>query len=125
MAHDIPTTDRQRALAINHVASILNATGHWVEPETCDAIVTAVLDAHATPASTSQPEAGEPVVAYRNPNNRRVLLCRTHGQQWAGVVPVTSSDLPEGGICTFGRLSSYECGRDVLADDADQPGADQ
>ncbi|MFD7964061.1 hypothetical protein ACFV5J_24990 [Streptomyces zaomyceticus] len=54
------------------------------------------------------------IVAYRDPNNPRVLLCRQHGEQWQGVVPVTSNDLPDGGICTFGRLSSHECGRDVL-----------
>ncbi|MEV1097466.1 hypothetical protein AB0I87_18590 [Streptomyces sp. NPDC049952] len=55
-----------------------------------------------------------PIVAYRDPNNPRVLLCREHGEQWQGVVPVTSEDLPDGGICTFGRLSSLTCGRDVL-----------
>lgn len=53
------------------------------------------------------------IVAYRDPNNPRVLLCRQHGERWQGVVPVASDDLPDGGICTFGRLSSYECGRDV------------
>lgn len=55
-----------------------------------------------------------PVIAYRDSANPRVLLCRVHGENWFGVVPVTANDLPDGGICTFGRLSSYECGRDVL-----------
>ena len=59
-------------------------------------------------------------MAYRDPNNPRVLLCREHGKQWHGVVPVTSEDLPDGGICTFGRLSSLTCGRDVLAAPAEE-----
>lgn len=59
-----------------------------------------------------------PVVAYRDPRNPRVLLCRDHGRKWHGVVPLTADDLPDGGICVFGRLSSFECGRDVLADEA-------
>lgn len=68
-----------------------------------------------------QPETETPVsdadriVAYRDPRNPRVLLCREHGERWQGVYPVTSEDLPDGGICTFGRLSSLTCDRDVLA----------
>ncbi|MFG2670826.1 hypothetical protein [Streptomyces sp. NPDC048445] len=68
--------------------------------------------------ATDQPDTeteAATVVAYRDPRNSRVLLCREHGEQWQGVVPVTSEDLPDGGICTFGRLSSLTCGRDVLA----------
>ncbi|MFE5967107.1 hypothetical protein [Streptomyces sp. NPDC056463] len=57
----------------------------------------------------------QPVVAYRDPNNPRVLLCRQHGQSWHAITPLTAEDLPDGGVCTFGRLSSNECGRDVLA----------
>lgn len=45
MADTTPNAERQRALARNHVSSILNAADHWAEPETCDAIVTAVLAA--------------------------------------------------------------------------------
>ncbi|WP_329307479.1 hypothetical protein OG322_36015 [Streptomyces sp. NBC_01260] len=63
-----------------------------------------------TPASTED----APVAAYREPHNPRVLLCREHGEQWRGLVPVTSDDLPDGGTCTFGQLSSLTCGRDVL-----------
>lgn len=58
----------------------------------------------------------QPVVAYRT-GNPRILLCRYHGKKWFGVVPVTAEELLEGGICTFGRLSSLECGRDVLIAD--------
>lgn len=57
----------------------------------------------------------QPVVGYRDPNNPRVLLCRQHGQSGHAIIPVTAEDLPDGGVCTFGRLSSNECGRDVLA----------
>ncbi|MFJ7990352.1 hypothetical protein [Streptomyces sp. NPDC096351] len=46
------TTEQQRALAANHVATILNNADLWAEPETCDAIVTAVLKAHAAPSAT-------------------------------------------------------------------------
>ena len=65
--------------------------------------------------ATGQPDTEQPVVAYRDPNNPRVLLCRQHGQSWHAITPATAEDLPDGGICTFGRLSSNECGRDVLA----------
>ncbi|MFD9757982.1 hypothetical protein [[Kitasatospora] papulosa] len=75
-----------------------------------------VADGVAAEAQQPAPAETEtaPIVAYRDPNNPRVLLCREHGEQWQGVVPVTSEDLPDGGICTFGRLSSLTCGRDVL-----------
>jgi hypothetical protein len=55
------------------------------------------------------------IVAYRDPNNSQVLHCRKHGA-WRNFEPVTSEELPDGGICTFGRLSSLACGRDVLAE---------
>jgi hypothetical protein len=64
---------------------------------------------------TVKPAEADTVVAYRDPNSPRVLLCREHGPHYAGMVPVTSEDLPDGGICTYGRLSTLECGRDVLA----------
>ncbi len=64
------------------------------------------------------PDSPDPdrTVAYRDPNNPRILLCQEHGQRWNNVSPVTAQDLPDGGICTFGQLSSLTCGRDVLAD---------
>lgn len=67
-----------------------------------------------------EPADSSSVVAYRDPNNPRTLLCRQHGPQYAEMVPVTSEDLPDGGICTFGRLSSLACETDVLID---RPGA--
>ncbi|MER7487996.1 hypothetical protein ABTY20_19225 [Streptomyces sp. NPDC126497] len=61
--------------------------------------------------------ANGPVVAYRNLWQPGVLLCREHGNGWAGLTPLTSDDLPDGGICTHGDPAdpSDVCGRDVLA----------
>ncbi|WP_413102277.1 hypothetical protein [Streptomyces sp. Inha503] len=55
----------------------------------------------------------EGVVAYRNTDRPGVLLCRQHGDGWAGLVPLRSDDLPDGGTCTYGAPHE-ECGRDVL-----------
>lgn len=49
MAHDIPITDRQRSLARHDISNLANAAGQWLEVETCDAMVTAVLNALAQP----------------------------------------------------------------------------
>lgn len=68
--------------------------------------------ARRTQAPAPQPD---PVVAYRNPDRPDVLLCREHGDGWQGLVALTSDDLPDGGVCTYGRPSATECGRDVLA----------
>lgn len=59
-----------------------------------------------------------PVVAYRNPDRPSVLLCRQHGRGWAGLTPLTSDDLPDGGTCTYGDPADPNdvCGRDVLID---------
>ena len=56
------------------------------------------------------------VVAYRNPDRPGVLLCRFHGDGWWGLTPLTSEDLPDGGICTYGDPAdpSTQCGVDVL-----------
>lgn len=58
----------------------------------------------------------EGVVAYRHclPGHPDTLLCREHGYPWFAQ-PLTSDDLPDGGICTYGRGGLGECGRDVLA----------
>lgn len=55
----------------------------------------------------------EGVVAYRRPDRAGELLCREHGYPWFGE-PLTSDDLPDGGICTYGRGGWGKCGRDVL-----------
>ena len=62
------------------------------------------------------PLLDEGVVAYRNPDRPAVLLCREHGEGWAGLVPLTSDELPDGGMCTHGDPAdpSDQCGRDVL-----------
>ena len=62
------------------------------------------------------PRTDAGVVAYRNPDRPGVLLCREHGYAWAGLVPLASEDLPDGGTCTHGDPAdpSDVCGRDVL-----------
>jgi len=39
------------------------------------------------------------VVAFRNPDKPSTLWCCEHGQQWWGLTPITSEDLPDGGVC--------------------------
>ncbi|MGW2708650.1 hypothetical protein ACWC4J_06610 [Streptomyces sp. NPDC001356] len=56
----------------------------------------------------------EGVVAYRRPDRPGEMLCREHGFPWFAQ-PLTSDDLPDGGICTYARGGLGECGRDVLA----------
>jgi hypothetical protein len=63
------------------------------------------------------------VVAYRDPHRPQTLLCREHGPRYIGMFPVTAEDLPDGGMCTYGGLSSLACGRDVLADGAELGGS--
>jgi hypothetical protein len=75
----------------------------------------AEIDAHLD-ATESAPGDPDRIVAYRVPHNVTVLLCRQHSHVVPGTTPVTAQELPEGGICTFGRFTSLECGRDVLAD---------
>jgi hypothetical protein len=60
------------------------------------------------------------VVAYRS-NGGRLLRCLIHSRDIAGddFVPVTSEDLPDGGICTY-----PDCGRDVLIDATEQDAPD-
>jgi len=57
-----------------------------------------------------------PVVAYRDPDNPRVLLCREHVRRPQGMTAVTSDDLPDGGLCTYADPAdpNDQCGRDVL-----------
>lgn len=101
-----------------------NGEPYWLEldPEHAAALRDDLAGPDGPPAAgqpdTQQQAEPAPVVAYRDPRNPRVLLCRDHGRKWHGVVPLTADDLPDGGICVFGRLSSFECGRDVLADEA-------
>lgn len=62
--------------------------------------------------------ANGPVVAYRNPGRPGVLLCREHGDGWAGLTALHAHDLPDGGTCTYGDPAAgpaHACGRDVLA----------
>lgn len=118
---EAPAAQRAEAEHVLHDA-LTEGTAHaQVRQHIIDRYRAAVIaeHAHATPPAPAVTEEAH-VVAYRDPTNSRVLLCREHGEQWQGVVPVTSEDLPDGGICTFGRLSSLTCGRDLLATPAEE-----
>ncbi|MFF5842157.1 hypothetical protein ACFY74_11890 [Streptomyces massasporeus] len=52
-------------------------------------------------------EPGPDVVAFRSPDKPAALWCRKHGARWWGLAPLTSDDLPDGGVCG-------DCGVDVL-----------
>ena len=69
------------------------------------------------PALTEAPVSdADRIVAYRNTHRTDVLLCREHGEGWMGLTPLTSEDLPDGGLCTWGMPFPDEvCGRDILA----------
>ncbi|MFE9738860.1 hypothetical protein [Streptomyces sp. NPDC006477] len=69
----------------------------------------------ARQASGQQPD-NETVVAYRSIYAPDLLFCRAHKQDWPGFTPLTSDDLPDGGICTWGPNAGPKCGRDVLID---------
>ena len=74
-----------------------------------------ISDLDRRPAE-APPQRGDRVVAYRNPERPGTLLCREHAEVYQSrLVPVTSEDLPDGGICIWGRPGPHECGRDVLA----------
>ncbi|MFJ3097385.1 hypothetical protein [Streptomyces hydrogenans] len=74
---------------------------------------------HPTAQTGQQPD--ETVVAYRNSGRPGVLLCREHGEGWMGLTPLTSDDLPEGGLCTWRTSGADQCGRDVLIPSVPDP----
>lgn len=80
------------------------------EPVCCDEAIAEFRTGRGIPLHD------EGVVAYRNPDRPGVLLCREHGYSWFGLVPLTSDDVPDGGVCTYGRPNKAVCGRDVLID---------
>lgn len=55
------------------------------------------------------------VVAYQHPELDGVLLCREHGESWAGLTPLTAGDLPYGGFCSWGTSDMHVCGRAIPA----------
>ncbi|TXS07011.1 hypothetical protein EAO70_36440 [Streptomyces sp. adm13(2018)] len=85
----------------------------YVPLDRVEEVIAGIRDA-ARQASGQQSDTAETVVAYRNTERPGVLLCREHGEGWMGLTPLTSDDLPDGGICTWGREYGHECGRDVL-----------
>ena len=90
----------------------LNARIDAVIAEETAGLRARVAELEGTPGGEAQTG---PIVAYRDPNNPHMLFCRTHAEHWAGLSPLTSHDLPDGGICTLGYASGSKCGRDVLA----------
>jgi hypothetical protein len=77
------------------------------ERETQANLDTLAEDLHRWTDEAQQHEPG--VVAYRS-SGARVLRCLTHAPvDLTGFTPVTSEDLPDGGICTH-----PDCGVDVL-----------
>ncbi|MER5974403.1 hypothetical protein ABT112_32640 [Streptomyces sp. NPDC002055] len=55
------------------------------------------------------------IVAYQHPDLSDVLLCREHGEGWAGLIPLTSHDLPFVGFCSWGTEDDTAvCGRALL-----------
>ncbi|MFD3848009.1 hypothetical protein ACFWVB_19210 [Streptomyces microflavus] len=56
------------------------------------------------------------VVAYQHSELAGVLLCREHGESWAGLIPLTADDLPHGGFCGWGPPGDmHVCGRALPA----------
>jgi len=65
----------------------------------------------------TEADGADRIVAYCNPSGPGVL-CREHGGGRPGLTPLTSEDLPDGGICAVS-----ECGVDVLAEEHKPGGA--
>ncbi|MFF8840481.1 hypothetical protein [Streptomyces sp. NPDC015130] len=107
MADTTPTPDRQRALAINHVSRILNAADLWAEPETCDAIVTAVLAAHQDPSPNSQ-------------QTERRLTVREHGKAWHAIEGASGAEDADPGTVLAAVLRAL----DITAPSAEDELAD-
>lgn len=60
------------------------------------------------------------VVAYQHPDLDGVLLCREHGESRTGLIPLTPTDLPYGGFCTWGTTDTHVCGRALPAKNPQQ-----
>ncbi|MFJ4576784.1 hypothetical protein ACIP4W_36370 [Streptomyces sp. NPDC088846] len=56
------------------------------------------------------------VVAYQHPELDGVLFCREHGENWAGLIPLTTADLTGVGFCSWGTDDDATvCGRALPA----------
>lgn len=84
--------------------------GYQKAQEDVRAILTRPLLGAEAPAPETQTVDTDRIVAYRSPQGRS-LYCTRHVDELFGAVftPVTSDDLPDGGLCTF-----PDCGADVL-----------
>ncbi|MCL7377422.1 hypothetical protein [Streptomyces sp. 35G-GA-8] len=76
---------------------------------------------HAHNTAPGPDAEADRIVAYRNSDRPGVLLCREHGDGWMGLTPLTSENLPDGGLCTWGWPGPEQCGRDVLITEAGDP----
>ena len=111
MGDDEMAAERHRL--VDAYAKTLEAAGYTVERRGPRSRKPYLI---ASPAAPAAGDGGGRIVADRNSDRPGVLLCREHGDGWMGLTPLTSEDLPDGGICTHGRPHE-ECGRDVLAED--------
>ncbi|WP_185909184.1 hypothetical protein [Streptomyces sp. WAC01280] len=86
------------------------------DPEFCGHTTCPRPDQHRTARQgAGQPAAeGDRIVAHRSRYALNLLICHEHYQGWPGFTPLTSEDLPDGGLCTWGKGRANECGRDVL-----------
>ncbi|MEV7140706.1 hypothetical protein [Streptomyces tauricus] len=100
---------RDRATRAEQRIAELEAERHQTNEALDDAV-------QALRTRAPREDEADRIVAYRDPGASRVLLCREHGPLYSDLVPVTSEDLPDGGICTYGRSTDYPCNRDVLID---------
>lgn len=85
-----------------------------VKTVTASAAASEEAEAVGMPVPAEQPSTEQSAIAYCDPHNSQVLLCREHSQGRPTLMPLSAEDLPDGGVCTFGRLNSDECGRDVF-----------
>ncbi|MFI5945586.1 hypothetical protein ACIBCB_35815 [Streptomyces uncialis] len=64
---------------------------------------------------SAQPDRTPPqtrIAAYAHPDLADVLLCLEHGEKWAGMIPLTSDQLPYAGFCSWGTDDDMTvCGR--------------
>lgn len=70
------------------------------------------MNAQPDPASPDQ----DGIAAYLHPELADVLLCREHGDQWPGLIPLAWHELPSVvGFCSWGTDDEATvCGRALL-----------
>ncbi|MFI8254109.1 hypothetical protein [Streptomyces filamentosus] len=107
VARAIHRYDVEHAFSVNDLPS----EHHYGE---ADAVLAVLADHDRDAARPAARQTTETVVAYHWADRPGVLLCPEHSKGWADLLPLTSDDLPDGGVCAWGRGYDDECGRDVL-----------